>query len=470
MTRKIDRLSKLRPTNAFINASLIYIVANGIGQGTTLLVNTFFTRHMSQSDYGLYSNYYSLVAMLGPIVGANLYDGLANAYMDYKEKIHDFRSSVLLLSLIWGSTISCVTIWVFGVVSWSIPLIGVVLSLIHAYGFFAINYYLQSMNMENRFIRKGIGLCVPNILQALFGVIAVILCNNYISRAAGSAVGVALCGAIGVFLICRDTRPRYNAEYWKYALRISLPAIISSIAAMIMQQSDKAIITELINSETTAIYALIYNIGYILYAVQQATNGVWQVWYYNTLENKNYERVPFVQKWYLFVMLILATGLYMIAPEAVKILSPSSYWQFEYVVPFIIGSYFMLMHSICLSTLHYYKKNGVASWIVSAAAVMNVMLNYLLIPHFGGIAAAYTTVIAYLFIYAVTSVYLVAKKQYYFRGKYFLLFSAGVILMGMIFYIVMDQIWIRYGVFIILLLIEALYLYIKRKTLKNILN
>ncbi len=399
-----------------------------------------------------------------------MYDGLANAYMDYKEKIHDFRSSVLLLSVIWGTMISCVIIGVRMAVNWSIPLISIVLSLVHAYGFFAINYYLQSMNMENRFIRKGIGLCVPNILQALFGVIAVILCNNYISRAVGSATGVVLCGVIGIILICRDTKPKYNAEYWKYALRISLPAIISSIAAMIMQQSDKAIITELIDSETTAIYALIYNIGYILYAVQQATNGVWQVWYYNTLENKNYKQVPFVQKWYLFVMFILATGLYMIAPEAIKILSPSSYWQFEYVVPFIIGSYFMLMYSICLSTLHYNKKNGVASWIVSAAAVMNVTLNYMLIPRFGGIAAAYTTVIAYLFIYVVTSVYLVVKKQYYFQRKYFLLFSAGVVLMGVIFYIVRDMIWIRYVVFIVLLLIEALYLYTKRKTLKNILN
>ncbi len=74
--------NKLRTTNEFFNATFVYILANGIGQGTTLLANTFFTRYMSQNDYGLYSNYYSYVAILTPFVGLNLYFGLMNAYID----------------------------------------------------------------------------------------------------------------------------------------------------------------------------------------------------------------------------------------------------------------------------------------------------------------------------------------------------------------------------------------------------
>ncbi len=465
-----DKLSKFKTSNPFVDASFVYILANGIGQGTTLLANTFFTRYMSQSDYGLYSNYYSLVAMLVPIIGANLYDGLTNAYMDYRNKIYDFRSSLLLLSGIWGILAACLIIGLYSFTGWSMPLAGVILAVVHAYSFFTVNYYLQSMNMENQFIRKGIGLCVPNILQALFGIIAVVLCNNYISRAAGSAMGIAVCGMVGMIIICRKARPRYNAGYWKYALKISLPAIISSISAMIMQQCDKMMITELVDSETTAAYALIYNIGYILYAVQQATSGVWQVWYYNTLEKEAYGNVPCVHKWYMFVMFVMATGLYMVAPELVKILSPSSYWHFEYVIPFIVGSYFMLMYTLHLSTAQYYKKTGVVSWIVSFAAIINIVLNYILIPRFGGIAAAYTTVISYLFIYMVSGVYLAVKKQYYFRGKYFGLFGIGIVLMGIIFYFFKDMTLVRYSVYTVILLIEVVYMYTKRKILKRILE
>lgn len=460
-----DKLSKFRISNSFVNASFVYILANGIGQGTTLIANTFFTRYMSQRDYGLYSNYYSLVSILIPIIGMNLYDGLANAYMDYRTRIHEFRSSLLLLSIIWGGIISCLTIGLEILLGWSMPLTVIIAALIHAYGFFVVNYYLQSMNMENQFIKKGIGLCVPNILQALLGVIAIILCNNYISRAVGSSLGIAVCGAVGIVAICKDVRPKYSEEYWKYALKISMPAIISSLAAMIMQQCDKIMITEYIGAEATAVYALVYNIGYILYAVLQATSGVWQVWFYNTLAKKMYSNIISVQKWYLFIIFFLATGLYMVAPEVVKILSPSSYWHFEYVPPFIISSYLILMYSLHLSTAQYYKKTGVVSCIVAVAALVNIALNYILIPHFGGIAAAYTTVISYLFIFAVSGVYLAVRKQYYFEFRYFVFGGVGVMLMGGVFYQVMDLTLIRYSMFMMMLLLELLYMYTKRETL-----
>ena len=105
-----NRLGALKTTNVYFNASLVYIIANGIGQGTTLLANIFFTRYMSKSDYGLFSNYYSYVSLLVPFVGLNLYYGLMNAYLDYKDEIHQLRSSLIPLSLI-GLIISTVAMF-----------------------------------------------------------------------------------------------------------------------------------------------------------------------------------------------------------------------------------------------------------------------------------------------------------------------------------------------------------------------
>ena len=470
MSNGESKIRKLKSSNTYINASFIYVLANGIGQGTTLLANFFFTRFMSQADYGLYSNYYSYVAILGPIVGANLYVGLTNAYMDYGEDIHKFRSSLLLLSFVWGSLVSCVIFGIKAIIGMPMPWIGVILALLHAYSFFAVNYYIYSMNMENRFMRKGIFLCVPNILQVFSAAIAVVICNNYISRAAGSTIGVAICGVAAILVICKEDRPQYNADYWQYALRISLPAIISSVSAMIMQQCDKVMITELFNSETTAVYALIYNIGYILYAIQQATSGVWQVWYYNTLEGKKYANVPEVQKWYMYIMFILVTGLYMVAPEVIKLLSPSNYWHFEYVIPFVIGSYLIFMYSLHTLTVQYNKRMGVVSLVISLAAMINVILNYILIPRFGGLAAAYTSVVSYLFIFVASGIYLVSKKQYYFKGRYFGIFGLGTVMMGVIFFFVKEMILVRYIMFTVLLLLEAIYAYLKKDQLKTMLG
>lgn len=417
---------------------------------------------MSQKDFGLYSNYYSYVSLLVPFVGMNLYCGLTNAYMDYKNVIHKLRSSLLMLSLSGLTVTTGAMILLKLTIGLSIPLMCVLLAVAHAYGFFLVNYYMYSMNMENRFISKGVMLSVPYLLQALFAGIAIVLCNTYVSRAVGGTAGVLLCGIIAALLILKGSRPEVNTEYWRYALRISLPAIIGSVSAMLMQQCDKVMITSMSGAETNAVYSLIYYIGYILYAVQQATSGGMQVWIYNTLDKKKYQSIPNVQKWYLFAMLVFATGIYLVAPEIVMILSPKSYWHFEYVVPFIIGSYVMVMYSMLTLVVQYHKKTGVVSLIVSLAAAVNIVLNYLLIPRFGGVGAAYTSLISYLVIFAVSVIYLKVKREYYFADSYYFISMAIVTVLGIVFYFVKDYLLLRYIVFLAALLCEGIYLYVKK--------
>ena len=456
----------LKSSNKYLNASLIYILANAIGQGTTMLANSFFTRYMSQADYGSYSNYYSFVSLLVPFAGMNLYIALTNAYIDYKSTIYKYRSSTLLLSLFGLVITGIIMALIKAFVGLSLPWICVLLTVLHAYGFFLVNYYIYSMNMENNYIAKGLMLSIPNVLQVLFAVIALVICNTYISRAIGGSFAILSCGLFATFLILKKSPPVINKEYWSYALKISLPAIIGSVSGLLMQQCDKVMITSICGAEVNAVYSLVYYTGYILYAVQQATSGGWQVWLYNTLSKKKNDSIPVVQKWYMFAMLVMATGLYMIAPEFVKILSPSNYWHFEYIVPFIIGSYFMIMYSVLMSVAEYNKKTGVVSFIVSMAAVLNVTLNYLLIPIFGGVGAAYTSVASYVFIFVVSVIYLKMVNQYFFNSIVFLSNTAVVIMLGIVFYFVRNLIVLRYIFFLAILLVEGIYFFLKLDEIK----
>ena len=436
----------LKSSNKYLNASLIYILANAIGQGTTMLANSFFTRYMSQADYGSYSNYYSFVSLLVPFAGMNLYIALTNAYIDYKSTIYKYRSSTLLLSLFGLVITGIIMALIKAFVGLSLPWICVLLTVLHAYGFFLVNYYIYSMNMENNYIAKGLMLSIPNVLQVLFAVIALVICNTYISRAIGGSFAIFSCGLFATFLILKKSPPVINKEYWSYALKISLPAIIASVSYLIMQQCDKLMITSISGAEVNAVYSLIYFIGYILYAVQQATSGSWEVWIYNSLNDKKFGNIANVQKWYMYVMIVLATGLFMISPEIIKILSPPDYWHFEYVVPFVIGSYIMLMYSMQLSVVYYRKKTGVVSAIVSLSAVINIVLNYLLIPRYGGVGAAYTSVVSYLFIFIVTEIYLKIKHDFHFRDLYNYVNLFIITLIGVLFYSVMNTVVIRYKI------------------------
>lgn len=458
-------LDKFKNNNGLVNALFIYILANGIGQGTTLLTNIFFTRFMTKADYGMYSNYYAYVALLSPFVGIDLYFGLANAYIDYKQDIYKFRSSVLLLSLFGLFTSGTVMVGLkfFNLISIDYNVI--LFLMLHAFGFFLVNYYIQSMNMENRYIAKGAMMAVPNLLQAGFAVVALFICNSYFSRVIGASVAVFACGIVAAVLIIAKAKPVYNGEYWKYALKISVPAIIGSVSSMIMQQCDNVMITEMIDAEATAVYSLIFYVGYILMAVSQATSGVWQVWIFNALSKRAYKKIPVVQKWYTLFMLFLATGLYMIAPEIIKILSPRDYWHFEYVSPFVVGSFMMIMYTTHISVIEYEKKTVVSSSIVAIAAGFNIILNSILIREIGALGASFASVASYFLIWIMSGLYLQRKGKYYFRLRTYLINICAILALATLFYFVREQIIIRYAVFMVILLAELFVFWRKKDEL-----
>ena len=100
----------------------------------------------------------------------------------------------------------------------------------------------------------------------------------------------------------------------------------------------------------------------------------------------------------------------------------------------------MMMYSMFTTVMQYQKKTGIVSLIVSVAAVINIVLNYLLIPKYGGVGAACTSVVSYLFILAVSTMYLKYKKEYYFKEKYCFIHLAIVIALGIVFYFVKDTV------------------------------
>ncbi len=457
--------------NPMLKASIYYIIGNAFGQGTILLGNVIFTRMMRQTDYGIYSTYYSMVSIFTTIVGANLFVGLNNGYIDYKNDIRNFRSSVLVLSTVifGGITLVCFAgnfLFDFGISTFILGF-----ALAHAYSFFVVNYYNNSANMENQYRKKTFFLIVPNVLQILLSVAFILLVKEHglEARIVGSTLGVAVC-AVFLYIPMLKESVFFDKEYWCYALKISVPSVLSSISYMLLQQCDKVMITRLYSATENAVYSLVYYVGYILYAVLQATSGVWQAWMYRALDTGNIQNMKKVQKWYLFVFGQMAFGLYMIAPELVKVLAPSSYWNLDYVAPFILGSCLMVMYSFHTGVGMFYKKSAQVSICVLIAAVVNLILNYFLIPQYGGVAAAYTSVVAYIILFFISRNLSRKLNRKLFSDKYFVIFFGAIVGGGIMFQMLAEYILLRYVVYIIILLSSLGYMVTRRDELVQLIK
>lgn len=458
--------------NPLLKASIYYIVGNGLGQGMVLLGNIIFTRIMNQSDYGIYSTYYSTVSILTTIVGANLFVGLNNGYIDYKNDIQKFRSSVLILSTLIFIFITIISFVGNFLLNIEISEFFLGFAMLHAYSFFVVNYYNNSATMENAYRKKTLCLILPNIMQMALSItfIYMVKGNELFARVVGSTLGVTVCSIFLYFNMLKEERQYFNKEYWRYALKISVPSVLSSISYMILQQCDKVMVTRLYSATENAIYSLVYYIGYVLYAILQATSGVWQAWLYHSLDTGNIQNMKKVQKWYLFVFAQMAFGLYMIAPEFLKLLAPSNYWKFDYVAPFVLGSCLMVMYSFYTGVGMFYKKSGQVSVCVFIAALINLLLNYLLIPKYGGVAAAYTSVIAYVILFLLSRQLAQKMNRQLFSDKYFIVFLMVIIFGALLFSIVCDYIIYRYVIYMGILFLSLIYMLKKKEEILQLVK
>lgn len=249
--------------NPLLKSSIIYIVATIIGQGMTFLGIIVFTRLMDQNDYGLYSTYYAYVSVVTVLIGANLHYALNNAYIDKKNRIKEFRKSVLCLSFVIMILSSVVVLLAGKILLNEFSVFIIVMLLLHSYGFFVINYRMYSANMENDYKRKQWLLILPYAFQLIIPILFMLFLSqtSFEIRVIGSTVGV--CG-IAVLLFIEMMRYKgklIDINDWKYALSIALPSVVMSISYMLMQQCDKVMITNICGSSDTAVYSVIYYLG-----------------------------------------------------------------------------------------------------------------------------------------------------------------------------------------------------------------
>ena len=455
--------------NPLLKSSIIYIVATIIGQGMTFLGIIVFTRLMDQNDYGLYSTYYAYVSVVTVLIGANLHYALNNAYIDKKNRIKEFRKSVLCLSFVIMILSSVVVLLAGKILLNEFSVFIIVMLLPHSYGFFVINYRMYSANMENDYKRKQWLLILPYAFQLIIPILFMLFLSqtSFEIRVIGSTVGV--CG-IAVLLFIEMMRYKgklIDINDWKYALSIALPSVVMSISYMLMQQCDKVMITNICGSSDTAVYSVIYYLGYAIIAVDQAVAPVRQACIYQKLDEQDVHEAGNIQKWYLVVIAILTTGLIMAGPEVVKIIAPSSYWQFEYIVPFVVSACMMMLYRFYTEITLFYKKNMILSMCVCVCAIINIILNAVLIPRAGAVAACYTTVVSYFLLFILTGIVSGKCMKHIYSKKVFLCFILWISGVSVLSYTVYETMWIRYIVYGSLLMIILIYTYVKRSEWKG---
>ena len=267
--------------------------------------------------------------------------------------------------------------------------------------------FLRGMNAVKPFAIKGIICTASNLIfNIIFLLIFKLGVTGYLlANICGDFVAVLYMVLGGDLLDYIEPRQITKKIFFEM-LRFSVPLIPTTICWWIVNMSDRFMITYMVNESANGVYAAAYKIPNIMITVTGIFINVWQMSLVNEENNGKKWGAFFTQIYDGFksVMFVAGTFIILLCRVAAKILLRNDFYDaWEYMPYLTVACIFEGITSF-VGVIYIVKKKSVNSLIcASSGAVINVILNLILIRFLGAMGAALATMISYMSVYFVTT-------------------------------------------------------------------
>ena len=401
-----------------VKVSTSYAICSILQKCLSFITLPLFTRLLTTEQYGQYTIYSSWQGILMIFLTLNLaYGSFQTAMVKFEDRRSEYITSIqgicLLLSLVflaiylpfrnlWNQLFELPTLFVLIMVSEII-----------------FTTATQLWMERNRFEFKYKSVVAITLLTSILSpILAFILVSSTDEKGYARILGYAgvniLVGLIIFILNSKRGKKLYNKGFWKYAFGFNIPLIAYYLSQVIFNQSDRIMISHMTGTGEAAMYGVAYNLAMILTFVLNAINGSYVPWMYGKIKKgRGIENKP------ISIVLIILMGLMILcviwfAPEIILIMAGKKYEAAIYVVAPVAMSLLLLFYcQLFINVEFYYEEKKMLVYGSVGAAILNIVLNYFLIPLFGFVAAGYTTLASYI-VFALSNYYtmrLVLKKR-----------------------------------------------------------
>lgn len=403
-----------------LKAGIWYVVSSIIVRAIGFITTPIFTRLMSTAEYGTVQTFTSWYTLLLPIFTLNLTYSIGRAKIDYPGKLNEYMGSMQLLASLTSFGLGCLIIVFISPVSGILELTKIESILLLAYLFFHIPILMrQSFYRFSYLYKQNIAISWYSALSStIFSIVLLLVCKGDKAdlRIIGLTLPTVFLSLFYWITSIKEKSLKVNNDYWKYALRISVPLILHTIAMHILSQSDRLFITKIWGKSETAFYSLAYTFGALFNILITAISEGWLPWFHDTYHENDFAAIRKNVKPLIILGCYVGLACVAFAPEAVMILGGIKYQNSILCVPPIaIGVVVQYVYSHYVNIELHLKKTMYVSAGTIVAAVFNIITNAIFIPQFGYIAAAYTSLASYfilLLIHFAVTRYILKIKIY----------------------------------------------------------
>ncbi len=398
----------MNPYRNLVSNTALFGISTFGARFLTFLLTPFYTRVLSSTEYGITDLLLQTGNLILPIAAV----GITNAVIRYGLEETCDKNGVFTTGLL-------VTLAGFCLLMLVSPLLGqleflsgylwlVLLYVLAANVHSVCNQFARTLGYVRLFALDGIlrtvlAIAFNILLLAVFpmGITGYMLANVLADGI--TTAFVFLCAREWQYLRLSSVNRRDTAQM----LRYSVPLVPTNLCSWIINISDRYLIALLIGNAATGIYAVANKIPTVLLIVSNIFSSAWQL--SALADQPKAEKARFfsnVYSVYSAVALVAASGVILAAQLSTRLLAAPDYFEaWRYVPVLTLATTFACLGTFLSSIYMVEQRSGATMGTTMLGAAANIVGNGLLIPLWGSMGAAISTLFSYLLIFFVRTLH-----------------------------------------------------------------
>jgi O-antigen/teichoic acid export membrane protein len=406
----------------FVKNISIYTFGNILIKFSGFLLLPLYSIYLSTEDYGILNSMALFGNILIVIVTMSLDRSIFRCFFDYKTDIErkEFIGTITI-SLLVLLTVSFILLIVFS------TYVSLIFKSISFYPYFVLTIassfitifytivtsYYQVTEQSKKFILLTISfffidVCLTILFVAMFKMGAV-------GKLFASFIAILIFMPITIIIIKKISTFHFKLKILQGALSYSLPIIPSILSAWVLDLSDRIFIERYCSLSDVGIYSMGYKFAGVLVLLSGGFFTAYTPMFFriansdNVVTEKNL--LYRINTQFTLIILILTFITFILAKDTMRIFIDSKFFESYKILQFTVLGYFFLVLSDILNLSFAQNKKMVTYMFVNiGGAILNLILNWLLIPKYGMFGAAYSTTISFALLFVV---------KYNFARNYF---------------------------------------------------
>lgn len=393
-------------TKLFLENFLAYGFINTLNKIIPFLLLPVITRMLSEpSDYGIYDMYNTIIGFGSPLAMLGMCDAMFREYFEKEDQQYKFDVTstanriVMISSLIIGIVLvifnKLFSKLLYGTNIYGIIVVFAAVEIVISTNRTIISAPTRIQNHKKVFIVSGL---LSSISYYILAILLIYLGYSYFGMIYANIVSSIM--LVLFFLkLNKDffIQGKFNKGIAKELFKIGIPILPTFLIYWLYNSMDKVMITNIIGPTELGIYSIGSKLASVSQLIYIAFAGGWQHFAFSTM--KDVDQVKLNSKIFEYLGAISFLSLFIIYPIITPIfntLFPISYIRGKTVVPYLYLSPLLLMlFQVVSNQFLVIKKSYWSTITLSVGAIVNVILNAVLIPIMGIEGAAIATLIGY---------------------------------------------------------------------------